>query len=105
MDKTKSFVAIVQKVEASHKVADGIPLPVMGQFSTKAQVEEQLQSTVLQVVVTKVPKLNSLLGRLATMRLGLNSLTGYCKQYSRSITVCDGSKLAGIMTENVLQAA
>ena len=56
----------LQPVTVQYQVAEGSPLPVVGQF----------QSTV---IVTKVPNLN-LLGHLAMMKLKLTNLTDHFKE-------------------------
>ena len=62
---------ILQPVSVQYQVAEGSPLPVVGQFQSTASIDGKFP-----VIVTKVPNLN-LLGRLAMMKLKLTNLTDH----------------------------
>ena len=60
--------------ETAYQVAEGSPLPVVGQFQSTASIDGKSPDVTFPVIVTKVPNLN-LLGRLAMMKLKLTNLT------------------------------
>ena len=55
---------ILQPVSVQYQVAEGSPLPVVGQFQSTASIDGKSPDVTFPVIVTKVPNLN-LLGRLA----------------------------------------
>ena len=50
-------------VTVQYQVAEGSPLPVVGQFQSTASIDGKSPDVTFPVIVTKVPNLN-LLGRL-----------------------------------------
>ena len=66
----------LQPVTIRYQVADGSPLPVVGQFQSTASIDGKSPDVTFPVIVTKVPNLN-LLGRLAMMKLKLTNLTDH----------------------------
>ena len=66
----------LQLVTVQYQVAEGSPLPVVGQFQSTASIDGQSPDVTFPVIVTKVPNLN-LLGRLAMMKLKLTNLTDH----------------------------
>ena len=67
---------ILQPVSIRYQVAEGSPLPIMGQFQSTASIDGKSPDVTFPVIVTKVPNLN-LLGRLAMMKLKLTNLTDH----------------------------
>ena len=67
---------ILQPVSVQYQVAEGSPLPVVGQFQSTASIDGKSPNVTFPVIVTKVPNLN-LLGRLAMMKLKLTNLTDH----------------------------
>ena len=67
---------ILQPVSVQYQVAEGSPLPVVGQFQSTASIDGKSPDVTFPVIVTKVPNLN-LLGRLAIMKLKLTNLTDH----------------------------
>ena len=67
---------ILQPVSVQYRVAEGSPLPVVGQFQSTASIDGKSPDVTFPVIVTKVPNLN-LLGRLAMMKLKLTNLTDH----------------------------
>ena len=67
---------ILQPVTIRYQVAEGSPLPVVGQFQSTASIDGKSPDVTFPVIVTKVPNLN-LLGRLAMMKLKLTNLTDH----------------------------
>ena len=67
---------ILQSVSIRYQVAEGSPLPVVGQFQSTASIDGKSPDVTFPVIVTKVPNLN-LLGRLAMMKLKLTNLTDH----------------------------
>ena len=67
---------ILQPVTIQYQVAEGSPLPVVGQFQSTASIDGKSPDVTFPVIVTKVPNLN-LLGRLAMMKLKLTNLTDH----------------------------
>ena len=67
---------ILQPVSVLYQVAEGSPLPVVGQFQSTASIDGKSPDVTFPVIVTKVPNLN-LLGRLAMMKLKLTNLTDH----------------------------
>ena len=67
---------ILQPVSVRYQVAEGSPLPVVGQFQSTASIDGKSPDVTFPVIVTKVPNLN-LLGRLAMMKLKLTNLTDH----------------------------
>ena len=65
---------ILQPVSVQYQVAEGSPLPVVGQFQSTASIDGKSPDVTFPVIVIKVPNLN-LLGRLAMMKLKLTNLT------------------------------
>ena len=65
---------ILQPVSVQYQVAEGSPLPVVGQFQSTASIDGKSPDVTFPVIVTKVPNLN-LLGRLAMMKLKLTNLS------------------------------
>ena len=63
---------ILQPVTVQYQVAEGSPLPVVGQFQSTASIDGKSPD----VTFPKVPNLN-LLGRLAMMKLKLTNLTDH----------------------------
>ena len=66
----------LQPVSVQYQVAEGSPLPVVGQFQSTASIDGKSPDVTFPVIVTKVPNLN-LLGRLAMMKLKLANLTDH----------------------------
>ena len=66
----------LQPVSIQYQVAEGSPLPVVGQFQSTASIDGKSPDVTFPVIVTKVPNLN-LLGRLAMMKLKLTNLTDH----------------------------
>ena len=66
----------LQPVTVQYQVAEGSPLPVVGQFQSTASIDGKSPDVTFPVIVTKVPNLN-LLGRLAMMKLKLTNLTDH----------------------------
>ena len=66
----------LQLVTIRYQVAEGSPLPVVGQFQSTASIDGKSPDVTFPVIVTKVPNLN-LLGRLAMMKLKLTNLTDH----------------------------
>ena len=67
---------ILQPVSVQYQVAEGSPLPVVGQFQSTASIDEKSPDVTFPVIVTTVPNLN-LLVRLAMMKLKLTNLTDH----------------------------
>ena len=67
---------ILQPVSVQYQVAEGSPLPVVGQFQSTASIDGKSPDVTFPVIVTKLPNLN-LLGRLAMMKLKLTNLTDH----------------------------
>ena len=72
---------ILQPVSVQYQVAEGSPLPVVGQFQSTASIDGKSPDVTFPVIVTKVPNLN-LLGRLAMMKLKLTNLTDHLNDTS-----------------------
>ena len=89
---------ILQPVSVQYQVAEGSPLPVVGQFQSTASIDGKSPDVTFPVIVTKVPNLN-LLGRLAMMKLKLTNLT----DHFRENLSCAESTTTG--PENSLDAA
>ena len=70
---------ILQPVSVQYQVAEGSPLPVVGQFQSTASIDGKSFDVTFPVIVTKVPNLN-LLGRLAMMKLKLTNLTDHFRE-------------------------
>ena len=70
---------ILQPVSVQYQVAEGSPLPVVGQFQSTASIDGKSPDVTFPVIVTKVPNLN-LLGRLAMMKLKLTNLTDHLRE-------------------------
>ena len=66
----------LQPVSVQYQVAEGSPIPVVGQFQSTASIDGKSPDVTFPVIVTKVPNLN-LLGRLAMMKLKLTNLTDH----------------------------
>ena len=66
----------LQLVSVQYQVAEGSPLPVVGQFQSTASIDGKSPDVTFPVIVTKVPNLN-LQGRLAMMKLKLTNLTDH----------------------------
>ena len=66
----------LQPVTIGYQVAEGSPLPVVGQFQSTASIDGKSPDVTFPVIFTKVPNLN-LLGRLAMMKLKLTNLTDH----------------------------
>ena len=66
----------LQPVSVQYQVAEGSPLPVVGQFQSTASIDGKSPDVTFPVIVTKVPNLN-LLGRLAMIKLKLTNLTDH----------------------------
>ena len=66
----------LQPVTIRYQVAEGSPLPIVGQFQSTASIDGKSPDVTFPVIVTKVPNLN-LLGRLAMMKLKLTNLTDH----------------------------
>ena len=71
----------LQPVTIRYQVAEGSPLPVVGQFQSTASIDGKSPDVTFPVIVTKVPNLN-LLGRLAMMKLKLTNLTDHLNDTS-----------------------
>ena len=71
----------LQPVSVQYQVAEGSPLPVVGQFQSTASIDGKSPDVTFPVIVTKVPNLN-LLGRLAMMKLKLTNLTDHSNDTS-----------------------
>ena len=71
----------LKPVTVQYKVAEGSPLPVLGQFRPTARIEGKSADVTLPVIVTKVPNLN-LLGRVGMMKLKLTNLRKYFERTS-----------------------
>ena len=69
----------LQPVTIQYQVAEGSPLPVVGQFQSTASIDGKSPDVTFPVIVTKVPNLN-LLGRLAMMKLKLTNLTDHFRE-------------------------
>ena len=69
----------LQPVTVQYQVAEGSPLPVVGQFQSTATIDGKSPDVTFPVIVTKVPNLN-LLGRLAMMKLKLTNLTDHFRE-------------------------
>ena len=69
----------LQPVSVQYQVAEGSPLPVVGQFQSTASIDGKSPDVTFPVIVTKVPNLN-LLGRLAMMKLKLTNLTDHFRE-------------------------
>ena len=69
----------LQPVSIQYQVAEGSPLPVVGQFRSTASIDGKSPDVTFPVIVTKVPNLN-LLGRLAMMKLKLANLTDHFRE-------------------------
>ena len=69
----------LQPVTVQYQVAEGSPLPVVGQFQSTASIDGKSPDVTFPVIVTKVPNLN-LLGRLAMMKLKLTNLTDHFRE-------------------------
>ena len=69
----------LQPVTVRYQVAEGSPLPVVGQFQSTASIDGKSPDVTFPVIVTKVPNLN-LLGRLAMMKLKLTNLTDHFRE-------------------------
>ena len=61
---------ILQPVSVQYQVAEGSPLPVVGQFQSTASIDGKSPDVTFPVIVTKVPNLN-LLGLLESTSLQL----------------------------------
>ena len=72
---------ILQPVSVQYQVAEGSPLPVVGQFQSTASIDGKSPDVTFPVIVTKVPNLN-LLGRLAMVKLKLTNLTDHLNDTS-----------------------
>ena len=72
---------ILQPVSVQYQVAEGSPLPVVGQFQSTASINGKSPDVTFPVIVTKVPNLN-LLGCLAMMKLKLTNLTDHLNDTS-----------------------
>ena len=72
---------ILQPVSVQYQVAEGSPLPVVGQFQSTASIDGKSPDVTFPVIVTKVPNLN-LPGRLAMMKLKLTNLTDHLNDTS-----------------------
>ena len=70
---------ILQPVSVQYQVAEGSPLPVVGQFQSTASIDGKSPDVTFPVIVTKVPNLN-LLGHLAMMKLKLTNLTDHFRE-------------------------
>ena len=70
---------LLQPVSVQYQVAEGSPLPVVGQFQSTASIDGKSPDVTFPVIVTKVPNLN-LLGRLAMMKLKLTNLTDHFRE-------------------------
>ena len=66
----------MSRLRDNKPVAEGSPLPVVGQFQSTASIDGKSPDVTFPVIVTKVPNLN-LLGRLAMMKLKLTNLTDH----------------------------
>ena len=66
----------LQHVSVQYQVAEGNPLPVVGQFQSTASIDGKSPDVTFPVIVTNMPNLN-LLGRLAMMKLKLTNLTDH----------------------------
>ena len=71
---------ILQPVSVQYQVAEGSPLPVVGQFQSTACIDGKSPDVTFPVIVTKVPNLN-LLGRLAMMKLKLTNLADHFREH------------------------
>ena len=69
----------IKPVTIQYQVAEGSPLPVVGQFQSTASIDGKSPGVTFPVIVTKVSDLN-LLGRLAMMKLKLTNLTDHCRE-------------------------
>ena len=69
----------LQPVSVQYQVAEGSPLPIVGQFQSTASIDGKSPDVTFPVIVTKVPNLN-LLGRLAMMKLKLTNLTDHFRE-------------------------
>ena len=69
----------LKPVTIQYQVAEGSPLPVVGQFQSTASIDGKSYDVTFPVIVTKVPNLN-LLGRLAMMKLKLTNLTDHFRE-------------------------
>ena len=95
----------LQEVNALYKVADGNPLPVLGQFETKVCLDDSSRKTDLQMVVTQVPRLN-LLGRSAMLKLGLTDLTKFFDPHRATLSPSSIAHLSTLTSaDNTLQQA
>ena len=86
----------LQPVTVQYQVAEGSPLPVVGQFQSTASIDGKSPDVTFPVIVTKVPNLN-LLGRLAMMKLKLTNLTDHLAD-----TSFDGEESRQINPDNPL---
>ena len=73
------MIPVLQPVSVQYQVAEGSPLPVVGQFQSTASIDGKSPDVTFPVIVTKVPNLN-LLGRLAMMKLKLTNLTDHFRE-------------------------
>ena len=95
----------LQEVNALYKVADGNPLPVLGQFEAKVCLDDSSRKTDLQMVVTQVPRLN-LLGRSAMLKLGLTDLTKFFDPHRATLSPSSIAHLSTLTSaDNTLQQA
>ena len=95
----------LQPVTVQYQVAEGSPLPVVGQFQSTASIDGKSPDVTFPVIVPKVLNLN-LLGRLAMMKLKLTNLTDHFKQNlscAESTTTVEHVTTSG--PENSLHAA
>ena len=86
----------LQPVTIQYQVAEGSPLPVVGQFQSTASIDGNSPDVTFPVIVIKVPNLN-LLGRLAMMKLKLTNLTDHLAD-----TSFDGEEMEEINPDNPL---
>ena len=95
----------LQPVSVQYQVAEGSPLPVVGQFQSTASIDGKSPDVTFPVIVTKVPNLN-LLGRLAMMKLKLTNLTDHFRE---NLSCAESTATIGHVTttgpENSLDAA
>ena len=95
----------LQPVTIQYQVAEGSPLPVVGQFRSTASIDGKSPDVTFPVIVTKVPNLN-LLGRLAMMKLKLTNLTDH---FRKNISCAESTATIEHVTtsgpENSLHAA
>ena len=96
---------ILQPVSVQYQVAEGSPLPVVGQFQSTASIDGKSPDVTFPVIVTKVPNLN-LLGRLAMMKLKLTNLTDHFREnLSCAVSTATIEHVTTTGPENSLDAA